>query len=225
HLLGEIPLAVEHYEKFVAVARKMGANPQMVSGFEKTAQHLKASLTPTFIDAQMPTVYTEQTLQAGLQERLTRAELEMVVNPVASSPEIGRWARELTQGASGDFDKAKAIFDGLMQRIQLGKGFGSRTAQEVFAAWRDPSESFNCQQLTYLYLALAREVGIKAFVVRVVRDYQGKLVFHVCAIVFVEGKALLVDPTYRWFGVPHKEFAVLDDVRTVAFHLSQITSQ
>ncbi|MCP4450200.1 MAG: tetratricopeptide repeat protein, partial [Planctomycetes bacterium] len=225
HRLDEIPWAVEHYEKFVTLARKQGLNPEGIIWGEEKAQRLKATLTPTFIEAQMPKVYTEQTLQAALREKLTKEELQMVINPVASSPEIGRWARQLTRGAGSEFDKAKAIFDGLMQRIQPGAGFGSRTAQEVCAAWKDPNESFNCQQYTHLYLALAREVGVKAFLVNVVRDYQGKLVFHVCAIVFVEGKALLVDSTYHWFGVAHQEFVVFDDVQMVAVYLSQITSQ
>ena len=224
HRLGEIPLAVEHYEIFVVQARKMGANPAMVNAFEKMAQRLKVTLVPTFIEAKMPEVHTEQTLQRTLQERLTKAELEMVVNPVAGSREIRRWARQLTQGASTELDKAKAIFAGLTRRIQTKGESGTRTACEVFAAWKDPNESFNCQEFTKLFLALAREVGVGAFYVHLGRDYRGKLVFHDCAIVFVEGKALLVDPAYRWFGVPHQAFVVLDDVQMLAHQLYQHTS-
>jgi tetratricopeptide (TPR) repeat protein len=56
------------------------------------------------------------------------------------------------------------------------------------------------------------------------RDYQGSLVSHDCAVVFVGDEALLVDPAYHWFGVPHKEFVVLDDVQAVAHHFFQHTA-
>jgi len=55
-LLGEIPLALEHYERFLGQARKTGLNPQMVGAFEETAQHLRATLTPTFLEVKMPKV-------------------------------------------------------------------------------------------------------------------------------------------------------------------------
>jgi len=224
HLLGEIPLAVEHFERFVTQARKEGVAPELVSTLAELAQQLEERLTPTFVEAQMPQVYTEQTLQRTLQRRLTEAELETAINPVAGSREIRRWARQLTQDVNSDFDKAKAIFEGLSRRIQTQGGSGKRTAREVFAGWNDPNESFSCQEFAKLYLALAREVGVKAFYVHLGRDYRGKLVFHDCAIVFIEGKALLADPAYRWFGVPHQAFVVLDDVQTVAHHLFQHTS-
>jgi len=220
-MMGEIPLAVEHYEGFVTLARQKGLNPQVVARFEEKAQQLKATLTPTFIQVSMPKVYTEQTLQAALIDRLTKKELEMVTNPVASSPEIKRWAQQLTEGLTNDVEKAKALFEGLTRRIEPGGGRGKRTAQEVFAAWSNTEESFSCQEYAKLYLALARDVGLQAFYVHLEKDYRGKVVFHDCAAVFAEGKALLVDPAYRWFGVPHKEFVILDDVQTIAHHFFQ----
>jgi tetratricopeptide (TPR) repeat protein len=108
-LLGEIPLATEHYENFVTMARERGLNPQMVGQFEQIAQHLKASLTPSFIEASMPKVYTEQTLQEALRSKLTEDELQMVVNPLASNAPMKRWARALIQHAETDLDKAKAL--------------------------------------------------------------------------------------------------------------------
>lgn len=223
-LLGEIPLAVEHYEKFVAQARKVGQNPEAVASFDKTLQRMKATLTPTFVEAEMPRVYTEETLQEALRKNLAPAERAMLVNPVAGNPEISRWARQLTAGTTNEIDKARAIFDELIQRIQVNGGYGKRTAREVFAAWDDPDQAFSCQEFAKLYLVLARDVGINAFYVHLGRDYRGKLVFHDCAIVFVDEKALLVDPAYRWFGVPHQEFTVLDDVQTVAHQLFQHTA-
>jgi tetratricopeptide (TPR) repeat protein/TolB-like protein len=220
-LLGEIPKAVEHYENFITMARKQGLNPPMVGQFEQMAQRLRASLTPSFIEASMPKVYTEQTLQETLQEKLTKDELEMVINPLAGSTQIKRWAQELTQNAETDLDKARALFDGLTRRIQPEEAHGSRTAREVFEAWSTVDESFTCQEFAKLFVALARDVSVRAFCVVVERDYNEKVVSHMCAAVFSDDKALLLDPTYRWFGVPHKEFVVLDDLQTIARHLTQ----
>jgi hypothetical protein len=44
------------------------------------------------------------------------------------------------------------------------------------------------------------------------------VVYHDCAAVFANGKALLVDPAYQWFGVPHREFVLLNDVQVIALN-------
>lgn len=218
--LGETALAVKYGEKFLTQARWLGTNPQLVHYFEERLRAIKASPTPTFINVAMPKVYTDQTLQAALQERLTQDELKMVVNPLASSPEMKRWAQQLTQVAQSDLDKAKKIFAALTRRVHSGEG-GTRTAREVFAAWKKPDASFWCQEYAKLFVALARDVDVKAFYVHLEKDCRGRIVYHDCSAVFVDGKALLVDPAYRWFGVPHKEFIILDDLQTIAHHLSQ----
>lgn len=223
-MLGEIPLAVEHYERFVIRARKSGGNPRVVGILEKRARYLKATLKPTFIDASMPKVYTEQSLQEILRERLTEDELAMVVNPIASSKDMKRWAEQLTIGAADDLDKAKALFDGLMRRIELEGEREQRTAREVFAAWDEPEVSFVCQEYAKLFIALARDVNLKAFYVHVDKDYRGNTIPHDCAVVFANGRALFVDPSYQWFGVPHKDFVILDDLQTIAHHFFQHTN-
>ena len=222
-LLGEIPKAIEGYEKFLKRARAEGLNPHGIDEFEGTLNRLKGSLTPTFIDVSMPKVYTAESLQEALRERLTEGQLAKVVNPMASTEAIDLWARSLTKEATSDLEKARALFDGLTRRIDPRSEQSARTAQEVFAAWDDPKESFNCQEYTKLFLALAREVGLKAFYVHLDRDHAGRAVNHDCAIVFLEDKALMIDPAYRWFGVPHREYVVLDDVQAIAHHHFQST--
>jgi len=220
-MLGEIPLAVEHYEKFVKLARKTGVNPELVDSLEKRGLQLKAGLTPNFIQASIPRVYTDQMLQATLAEILTKTELELVINPLAPSPEIKNWARQLTQNAESDMDKAQALFNGLTRRIQPKGGRGTRTAREVFADWNKPEESFSCQEYAKLFVALARAVNVNAFYVHVDKDYNGKVVYHDCAVVFVGDQALIIDPAYHWFGAPHQDFLILDDLQTVAHQLFQ----
>src|SRR5437879_7949775 len=95
------------------------------------------------------------------------------------------------------------------------------TAKEVFAAWNTPGASFRCQELAYLYVALARAVGLRAYFVSVEQQCDGGRDLHNCAAVFLAGQALLSDPAF-WFGVPHKSFTLLDDVQAVATHLSAL---
>jgi tetratricopeptide (TPR) repeat protein len=73
-LLGEVHLAVAHYEMFVTMGRKEGVYPEMVSAFERKAEILKATLTPTFVETSVPKIYTEWTLQDKLRKRLTAEE-------------------------------------------------------------------------------------------------------------------------------------------------------
>ena len=118
--------------------------------------------------------------------------------------------------------KIQDILQGLGSNFQVVEFTKStRTAQEVFAAWNDPAQSFCCQEYARLYVALARAVGLKAFYVHLEKDYSGEIVYHDCAAVFVGDKALLVDPAYQWFGAPHKEYAVLDDLQAIAHHYYQ----
>ena len=222
--LHETPLALEHLERFVALARKEGLAPEMVDYTAECGRELKARLTPHEIIAAPPRSYTPQTLDAALRERLTRAEYVQVVNPLASSPAMDRWAQELTRGATNDLGKARMLFDALARHLDTREA-GARTAQEVFAAWNDPAQSFSCQDYAKLYVVLARAVGVKAFYAHLEKDYSGDIVYHDCAAVFVGGKALLVDPAYQWFGAPHKEYVVLDDLQSIAHRYYQSSSK
>ncbi|MGO8929844.1 MAG: tetratricopeptide repeat protein [Limisphaerales bacterium] len=222
--LHEIPLALEHLERFVALARKEGLAPEMVDYIAECGRELKARLTPHEINAAPPRSYTAPALDAALRERLTRAEYVQVINPLASTPAMDRWAQELSRGATNDLGKARKIFDSLARHLDTSES-GTRTAQEVFAAWNDPAQSFCCQEYAKLYVALARAVGVKAYYVHLERDYSGEIVYHDCAAVFAEGKALLVDPAYQWFGAPHKEYLVLDDLQTVAHQYYQFVGR
>jgi tetratricopeptide (TPR) repeat protein len=220
--LADVPSAVKHAERFVTLAKKEGVNPEGVAPIEQAASRLKATLTPTPIKAPMPNVYTEKEIQTILEQRLTKQELQMVVNPLAGTAEMRRWAQELTKGAGDDLEKARAIFDALAQRVDLWmlRAHSARTAQEVFAAWRDPNESFNCQEYAKLYVVLARDVGLPAFFVLVEKDYSGEVEAHACAAAFLGEEAFLLDlfPS-KCFGISHKEYVILDDVEAIALHM------
>ena len=218
--LHETPLALEHLEKFLKLARQEGLAPQLVDHMEECERELRGRLTPHEISAALPKSYTAQTLDAALRDRLTRDEYKQVINPLASTPAMDHWAQELVRGATNDLGKARKLFEALARHLDTGD-VGTRTAQEVYEAWDDPTQSFCCQEYAKLYVALARAVGVKAFYVHLERDYSGEVVYHDCAAVFAEDKAFLVDPAYQWFGAPHKQYQVLDDLQAVAHHYYQ----
>jgi tetratricopeptide (TPR) repeat protein/TolB-like protein len=221
--LADIPSAVKHADRFVTLAKKKGINPEGVAPIEQAANRLRATLTPRPIKATMPKVYTEKELQKILEERLTKEELKMVVNPLAGTAKMKRWARELTGNADSDLEKARAIFDALAKRVDLWmlRADSARTAQEAFGAWKDPNEQFNCQEYAKLYVGLARDVGLSAFFVLVERNYAGKVLAHACAAVFAGQEAFLIDIPSKCFGISHKEYTILDDIGTIALQMCQ----
>ena len=219
-VLHDSPKALEHIERFVSLARGMQANPSLVEQFEESGRQIKATLTPQFLASPMPKVYTASLLQATIKEKLTKAELDLVLDPLKCTPKMKDWAQRLTAGATNDLDRAKKLYDGLSRHIDSGFG-GSRTAEQVFALWNDGKTSFRCQEYARLYVALARSVGLNSFFVEVRKDCQTNDVLHVCAATFFSEKALLVDPTYHWFGAPHQKFLVMDDMQALACYLNQ----
>jgi tetratricopeptide (TPR) repeat protein len=218
--LHEVALAVAHYEKLMTLMRGQGMNPTMVNDIARRLQQLKDSLKPVFVNAAEPQAYSEPSLREALQLRLSAEELASVNFPLTSTPEMKRWAEDLTRGAADDLQKARALYEALARHLDPGPG-GSKTARETYADWRKPQASFRCQEYARLYVALARDAGLKAYFVIVDRDFEDKVVLHACAGVWIEGQALLVDPTYQWFGVPHKQFVLQDDYQAVVSQLNQ----
>jgi Flp pilus assembly protein TadD len=213
--LHEVPSAIAHYENLVRDMKRDNANPKYLSFAEKRLKELKETLTPVYVSSPQPKDYDAAALAKALGERLTANELTLVTNPLAGTPEMDRWAHEITTSATNDLGKAQLLFNTLSRHVDEGVQ-GQRTAQETFAVWRSPDISLVCQDYAFLYVALSRSVGLKTYNVFVEQDCNGRMVSHACAALFTGGKVLLVDPMYRWFGVPHKKFTVLDDVQNIA---------
>jgi len=218
--LREIPQAIAHAEKLIKFGKEQGVGAKSLAEFENALPGLRARLTPTYLEAVAPQWHTEESLTEALREKLSVEEVKDVTNPLAITPKMIKWAHELTSGATNDFEKGRMLLEALSRHTKNGFG-GRRTAREVFLAWPDNHSSFLCEEYTYLYIALAREVGLKCFYTDVHQDCNGRKVQHACAAVFLEGKCLLADPAYYWFGIPHKGYAVLDDVDVIAERLAE----
>jgi TPR repeat protein len=218
--VGNVVKALEHYRNLLARASDQAVPEAKVKWVEDVVVELERRSQPVPVAAEPPRPYSPAELQAALRDALTTDEFALAVNPIAGTPEMDRWAQETVAGTDGELARARKLFERLAKRPKAAAA-GSRTAREVFDAWNDLGQPFCCQEYAKLFVALARSLGLRAFYVHVERDYSDRVVDHDCAVVFAEGKAWLVDPAYAWFGVPHREFRVMDDLQTVAHHAFQ----
>jgi tetratricopeptide (TPR) repeat protein len=215
--------AVEHYEKYIIEAKTMRMGPLFLEQDESALRYLKASLTTNFIPALKPRDYTSEQLRSMIRQMLTNDEYNLIVVPFESTPEIGLWADHLTGDATNSIDKAKLLFDGLTRHVNINQETHMQTAKETFRAWADPKAVISCQDYAYLYMAMARHLGLKAYYVLVTKDYSGRYVSHACVGVFINDRVLLVDPAYVWFGVPHKEYEIESDLRVVGLYMCEFS--
>jgi tetratricopeptide (TPR) repeat protein len=218
--LGMTSQAIEFREKLLASAKKIGISPEMLKAHEKRLQELRTTLKVTYVTAPEPRPYTDEQLRNELRAHLTPEEFSQLLYPLECTPAMKQWAQELTKDASDEMAKARILYDALAQHLSPAAG-GARTAAQVYENWNTPAVSFQCQEYARLYVALARAVGLKAYFTRVDRDPQDHVVLHACAALFLNGKVLLVDVTFRWFGAPHKKFSVNNDYETMVMQMNQ----
>ena len=80
---------------------------------------------------------------------------------VGGNPEMAKWAQNAVDGASLDRDKAMRLFRVLLPHATGIGGLEPRTASEAFKAFISQSSALSCQDYTFLFVALGREVGLK----------------------------------------------------------------
>lgn len=223
-LLNQAPAAAGYYTRFVESAKALGVSLLVISNAEDNLAELKARLSPHFVHAAMPRVLSPSDLKTAFKTLLTHQECSYITNPFATTPPMVRWAKRHVAGAHSDLEKAQKLFAGITPHLDVGELFTDWTARQAFEALSNPKAPLSCQNYTFLYVALARSVGLKSFYVLVNRDVESNLVAHACAGVFIGGRTLLVDPTYGWFGVPHVDFTFEDDLSATALFLADTGS-
>jgi tetratricopeptide (TPR) repeat protein/TolB-like protein len=220
-LLHEAPKALAHYERLLEMANASEALRPMRKEIEDTLTDLKARGVPHFVPDVAPTNFTSKSLKEALGAKLTPEEFKLVSNPLASTPEMRKWAERLVGATKDPLEKAHRIFYGLTRRVNIkAHGDAVRGAAEAYRDWFDPNARIACHDYTVLFVAMARHVGLRADYAIVEKDFRDKYVNHACAALVIDGKTLLVDPAYQWFGVPHKAFECENDVRVISFCLS-----
>lgn len=221
-LLNDVPRAVGYYEKLLAATSQIELHSSLVEEAKAALARLKPRLTPHFVKAAIPQTFGAGELERVLWSTLSPRECVAVVNPLEDSPEMEKWAIDLVGDAKDEMTKAKRLFQGITQRADLrNPSAGWRSAQQAFQDWRNPETSLNCQDYAFLLVALARDVGLRAYFVLVNKDTEGRCVSHGCAGLFIDGKALLADPSYDWFGAPHQGFEFQNDLQALGLYLCE----
>jgi tetratricopeptide (TPR) repeat protein/TolB-like protein len=218
--LGMKSRAIEHGEIFIKKAREIGLTPEGVKNYEEEVERLRASLKTHMLDAKQPRDYSREELHAALRNDLTQDEYVSLIYPYDSTPAMKEWALRHTSAADSPLEKARALFDAMTARLDPGPG-GTLTAMQVFERWDQPNISFRCQEYARFFVALARDLGLRSYYVYVKKDHDGDQVIHACAALFLDGKLIFVDPSYRWFGIPHQEYEIMDDLEAVAHLMNQ----
>ena len=150
-----------------------------------------------------PRRFTPEELQAELERRLSPEARELVVNPLEITPELAAEARRLAVGMTNGAMQAVALFAEVARRGRGTGDGGRRTASQALRDSTDPQTRFACQEHAKLLVALARALGLEAWLVHVERCADGSPAYHDCAALFLDGQGMLVDSTGRGFGGVH----------------------
>jgi hypothetical protein len=68
-----------------------------------------------------------------------------------------------------------------------------------------------CSDMALLYVAIAKEFGIKAHYAHVDIDCKGEDVSHACAAIKTQtGQMILIDPAYRQFDIKHQKYQIVE---------------
>lgn len=220
YYLGMKSNAIEHGETFVKKARTLGISPKAVEFYQNEIDRLRASLKTHMLESKPPRNYTSEELREALRSKLTEAECDQIIYPYDSTPAMKEWALKKTGEAGSLMEKARALFDAMTARLDPGSG-GILTAKQVFERWENPDSSFRCQEYARFYVAMARELGLTSYYVYVKKNHDGEELLHACAALFLDGKLILVDPSFRWFGIPHQEYEIMDDLEAIAHQMNQ----
>ena len=125
--------------------------------------------------------------------------------PFTLTPRLQRLAHTLTDHLNNKMEKAHALYEYLNDNLKLQAKVDRplRNAEQTFR------HGGNCAEQTFLYVAMAREIGLEAglstvFVDHNGRDYRTGEIGHACAHVHLP-PSVHVDLRYREFNVkPHK---------------------
>ncbi len=134
---------------------------------------------------------------------------DSVLNPFGLDAQVLATIKNETKDCYTRESKAKKLFDWFEENIKYGKDkkiTGYSTGQEVFR-----NKEGVCGEMAFLYVTMARGLGLKSNYVSVKKDHERKKVNHACAGVDVERGFILVDPAYDTFDIKHKKYTIKTD--------------
>ena len=147
-----------------------------------------------------------------------------VTNPFSIDNGLLRIIQREVRGVSGQEARARRVFDWMQGNIVYDYAFYHDLTYRG-PHHRDYSTSLEtlhrgegvCGEQAFLYIAMARTVGLKAGYVYVKCDYTHRKVDHGCASVDVERGRILVDPAYQIYDVKHCKYEFLSDKQVIEY--------
>ena len=125
---------------------------------------------------------------------------------------------ETIQNSATPENLAEEIFKWIVTNIIYDKCHGKffyRTARETYNDGHGI-----CGELSVVYMAFLRAVGIDATFVEVTKDHKGEEVTHACVLVKQNGTSFLSDPAYNSFVIEHREWNEWTDEKLSAEYRS-----
>lgn len=113
-------------------------------------------------------------------------------------------ARSITNNASNDYEKARAIFDWMCENIAYDTSYSIRSADACYEQQKGV-----CQAYCELYYRLLEALGIRCVILKgEVKDVDGCLEkdLHSWIYVDVDGRCVLVDPTWGAGSLENNKF-------------------
>lgn len=137
-----------------------------------------------------------------------------VDNPFIIDAELVKVIKKHTRDCATDYDKARAIFDWMDDNIRYGDGkryvYRYRNSEEVLK-----TKEGVCGEMAYLYITMARSIGLTANYVSVSRDCWNKSVHHGCAHVETDRGGIFVDVAYQTFDINHRRYRIISDQEAI----------
>lgn len=134
---------------------------------------------------------------------------DTVKNPFVISPNLVRIIKQHIRDNATKEERAKTIYDWIEKNISYGdlrRYRGYSNTREVLQ-----NKEGVCGEMAFLYIAMARVVGLVANYASIEIDCFNKKVSHGCAEVDRSKRKILVDPAYHRYDVKHKAYEILSD--------------
>jgi tetratricopeptide (TPR) repeat protein len=176
----------------------------------------------------LPDLYSEEQIESILKEKLSEEELNLIENPYEISPNLRAYVEKITQEINTELGKIKAIYHAIIDSNKLNISpfldpnkieHTNRTSIELFNdAIKEDQTYAICEETENLFIAMVRVLGLPVYPVEIFRDFRGNYVNHICGGVVINGKLILVDPTYKMFDIKHMDFRVVSLIEGIASH-------
>lgn len=149
-----------------------------------------------------------------------------IVLPLETTPEMRAWARGAVPAGGGDEERLQQLLLALLQRDGRELRCDRDRTSTAIEVWRDGVA--NCLSFTHLFVALAREIGLPVYYLRVMDapryQREGDLVVaseHIAAAWGPPHRRRILDFGERPAG-EYRRTQVISDLSAVALHYSNL---